>query len=272
MHELSEAEVIAFQAHFFECADCFEDIQFKRNALQLIRKEGEVIFPEMAGMTLRQPLTFGKIVLRSAAVAAAVLIFAAAGYYLSNTSGGKALQARLNYDRRPPFAFASPDVMRASSATLLNQVKILRDKFNQSMNAYKECDYGQTAVNLEFLEPDMAQLSAQLAPADSGAAELLREYHFYYGLTKFALAGSRKFPAKAEQHQALLAEAVTHLLNAAQLTRQYQLGDGAKVQYFLGLSYGVSQQHLKAVATLRAIESDDPRFADREEWIKLWSN
>lgn len=272
MHELSDTEVDQFQAHFFECADCFEEIQFKRKALGLIQREGDILFPEMAAVTETQAMAARhRFLWIAAAIAAMVVVVAVVGYYyLTDEPGRNAMRARLNFDRRPPLAYNAPDVGRSASPALLDRVKFLRGRFNHSMNAYNECEYELALKNLAFIKTDMTALAEQLTPDDTDPAMLLREYYFYFGLTRFALAGSENHPPAAEQQRILLDDAIDDLQHAEDLTRRYQLGDTAKEQYFLGLSYGMAGQYGKAVEILRAIRSNDPRFDDREAWIDYW--
>ena len=47
--ELSEDEMNAFEEHYLSCNECFSELESTKQMIELIRKEGEELFPEFSG-------------------------------------------------------------------------------------------------------------------------------------------------------------------------------------------------------------------------------
>jgi hypothetical protein len=41
--ELAESDMAAFEQHYFECADCMQDLRAGKDAISLIEKEGGAV-------------------------------------------------------------------------------------------------------------------------------------------------------------------------------------------------------------------------------------
>jgi len=44
--ELSEQEKESFEEHYFECDECFQELVFQQETIDLIKTEGEIIFAD----------------------------------------------------------------------------------------------------------------------------------------------------------------------------------------------------------------------------------
>ena len=281
LHELSEAEAMEFQAHFFECEECFQEITFKRKALRLFHDRGEEILesietepePELD----RATRGFFARYLPHFATAAAVAIVMALVIQFTPLLEKPADQLwqrdmKVPYEYRPGDSFRSAGTPSAKNTadSLAGQ---LQRGINRSMGAYNQPNYALMLQNMAQLEAAAAHLRGQLSAQDTAAAMILRDYEFYYGVSRLARARTQITDLDPKYREQLLREAVTNISLALDLAAVYGKTDTDKEHYFLGLAYGFSGQFSRAVEALEKVtDVSNPQFDSLASFLKLWKN
>lgn len=279
--ELSDEEVTAFQEHLFQCDICYQEVQFKQDAIELIQTEGNVIFAKVIQRRKKRqknPLwqLWNKLfpVVRrmpSWVVVFVVLFIAFSSYWMLFRQGQDDVFATAVYDEQVPYAY-NPDQDFRGGTEDLNAPDLqepFSNRFQTAMLEYKDREYRSAVHEFEKLQPDAAWLEAS---ADrSEAFVLLKNYYFYWGISHFALARSRVVDFGEQHRKQQLAMAIQRLLKADELSQTYQLGDNDRINYFLGLVYGFDGQTERAVKYLKMIPSDNSTFQNLSKFILKWS-
>lgn len=283
MRELSEADALAFQEHMFGCDACYEDVTFKRKALRLFHETGEEMLeaielepePEPAwGRIIRKRFVqFRPLIVTAAAVLIVTVLGIQIAQFLEKPeepqwySDGKA-----PYEYRPGERFRSADA-RAFEGAVDSLAVHLQREIERSMGAYQAPDYPLMLQNMARLEATAAQLRGQLSEGDTVAAMVLRDYEFYYGVSRLARARTQRADLPQQQRERLLQEAVGNLSGAMDLATAYGISDTDRESYFLGIAYGFSGQIPRAVDAMEAVaDTTNPQFDARASLLRIWKD
>lgn len=277
--ELSEQETEAFEAHYVTCDDCFRELQFMSDALELVATEGNAIFKDsLERHKRRRKSRLGKLVnliSLTPAERGRVLTFAAAAclllislFVLKNPSKENVLD-RIAYNNAVPYSFNPGSLWRGSSNGAVDLHEFFSEQFQIAMFSYKDLDYQSAIAKFAALQDSARKLETTAEKSES--FWLLREYHFYRGISYFALARNPGSKLSTEREEQLLQEAIQNLLKAVEMAQIHALNDNDKLNYFLGLAYGFSGKRDLAVEYLRMIQPGNPQLKYVPELIDKWS-
>ncbi len=131
--------------------------------------------------------------------------------------------------------------------TLLNQFKLgigdyLRQNYTKALEIFEQI------------------LSRQSTIENDGLFPLLREVHFYSGLSCMALAGKTKL-----KKHVFLNKASVYLLRAKELSENFNLKGGDREHFFLSLTYDLLGEKQLALEQLSQIPADSQFKSDSEK-------
>lgn len=279
--ELSEEKIVEFQEHFFNCDICFQELKFKRDALELIKAEGETIFAglqvEPQGSTKDWDIshTVRNVVqgLRrrpglSLALTGLVLLLLSAGiYFATRTANNRPdLLASLNYGSNVPYEYSPAALLRGEDDELRSALtdSVFVDDFQRAMLRYNDLNYEAAIRKLAQLE----QAAGALEERDSlsgTSARVLWDYYFYRGLSHLGFAGDTRIELPAQEQQKHLAHALDFLTRSREIARRHDLGEPEKESYFLGIVYAASGDRETALRELKTVAPNSPFFRQSEE-------
>lgn len=283
LRELSETEAFEFQAHLFECDECFEEVTFKRKALRLFHESGEEILEALESES--EPVSawdrvtgeyyprYKQLLATAAMVFVAVMLVFTIAHFRQ-----KPADEQWNSDRSVPYPYHPADSFRSTgtirSTSMLDTLAVrLQHEIDRSMGAYHQLDYALMLENMALLKANAAQLRGQLSVRDTAAAMVLRDYEFYYGVSRLARARTQIADLAPQYREQLLREAAGNISRALDLATAYGKADTDKEHYFLGLAYGFSSQFPRAVEALEAVaDTANPVFGSRAALLNLWKD
>lgn len=278
--ELSDEELNAFQEHLFQCDICYQEVQLKQDAIQLIQSEGDVVFAKVIQRRKKRqknPLwqlrnKLSPVVRRapSWAVVLVVLLLAFSSYWILVHEQQNNVFATGAYDEEVPFPYRPDGHLRGASEdpSVFNLQAVFFDRFQIAMLEYKDLEYRNAVHEFEKLQSDAAWLEA--SAGQSEAFVLLKDYYFYWGVSHFALARNQ-VDLGEQHHKQQLTMAIQRLSKADELSQTHQLGDNDRINYFLGLAYGFDGQRERAVKYLKMVSPNNSSFQNLSKFISKWS-
>jgi len=278
--ELSEQEVVEFQEHFFNCDICFQELKFKRDALELIKAEGDAIFAglqvEPQGSTKDWDIFYTirnvvqalrrKPVLGFGLTGIAVLLLATVIFFARRTAGEANLLASLNYGSRVPYEYSPPATLRGEGDNLRGPLadSTFIDNFQRAMLRYNDLNYEAAIRKLGRIE----QAAGALEERDSlsaTSARVLWDYYFYRGLSHLGFAGDTRIKLPGQEQQEHLAHALDFLTKSREIARRYAPGEPEKESYFLGIVHAAAGDRETALRELKNVAPNSPFFKQSEE-------
>lgn len=278
--ELSEEEVQKFQDHFFNCDICFRELKFKRDALELIKSQGDKIF---AGLRIKPApvkkgwnigYTIQNIVqgLRrrprlSLSLAGILLLLSGAGlYFMTRTPEETSLLAHLNYGANVPHEYSPAALFRGVDDGWRGELSdsVFVDNFQRAMLHYRDLNYEAAIRKLARLEQAAEEL-AKREMLSAASANVLHAYYFYRGLSHLGLAGDSRIKLPVQEQQKHLAHALHFLIQSREIARRYALGKPEKESYFLGIVYAALGDRETALQELKNLAPNSPFFKPGEE-------
>ncbi len=279
--ELSEQEKESFEEHYFECDECFQELVFQQETIDLIKTEGEIIFADYLN---RKPISVRvKELLESlkpkpvpiqwrhvfAYGAVAILVVFLSTFFLINTLSEKSCY--FNFDNKVPYEYQSTQLRSDAINTDANPIfNTFVNAFQLGIGNYNFLEYEKAIEIFVKIEPVVNDLKKQ----DKNEIYLpwIRNLYFFNGLSHLALSVSkdnRIDKNKKEQHAQ---EALYYIRRANSFSRQYHLSGNDREMYFLGLAFGINGIFDSAIETLKQVQPESEFYKKSKDLIQLWKD
>jgi hypothetical protein len=144
------------------------------------------------------------------------------------------------------------------------------DDFLAGMLEYKDLRYVRTIQILKTLQATADKLQGRTT--DKEILALIRDYHFYLGISHLAISRSEQIDIDEKTKQLHLEDAIQELSHSTTLAMNNSLHSIDRDRFFGGLAYGLAGQKDVAVEELNAIDPSSPFFGKSNELISKWSN
>ena len=280
---LSDNEKEAFEKHFLECDTCYQELKLQQTMTNLIKEDGEVLFAEYLTTKEKQakktdpvsekvfqsprPKFRFKYVYATAAMLILMLgsIYTIQNFYQDN------ILTDMVYDEQVPYKFEPNSGLRSGDSDdqkPVDPIEAFNKSFNNAMYSYRDLKYLQTVGGLKSLESEAKKL--QTDSGDSKHFSVIADYYFYYGLSHYAVARSKKAEISEAEKNSHLLESSLLLSLSKEITLSHSLPDMDRIRYFLALTYGFSGQLDLAASEFEKITPESQFLGKRDKLIKVW--
>ena len=296
LDELPGVEKENFEKHIFECDFCFQDLKLRKEMLNLIKEEGDVLFPEFLAtknkpakeketkQKLKGILHKFKHTFTSASSASqqeklipvyimtALFFIVISSIFIYQNYFQLDFNSSFCYDEVVPYEYrwVSQNNFRSGENPKAFYIfDSFNSKFEQGILEYGDRNY-QKAIHIwEALLPDSEKLQGSLKEIEP--LSILRDYHFYLGVSYLAKARSKNIEIPKGQRQISYQNSTSYLLKSKNFTVTHKLNFLDRDLYFLALAYGFSGDVKSAVSELHKIKPESQFNPDASKLMKEWN-
>lgn len=278
-NEIDE-ETEKFEEHFFSCNNCFNEVKLRTELVSLIRDEGKAVFrkPEYkSSMVKIIKATIDKLIdlisqqpvwIRAFAIILIVLLVGRGSFLVVDTLTKDPFSEYV-YGNKVPYAFDPSEKTRLRGASSTLEDATLIQSFNNTfitgMLEYRDHNYKRSIEILTKLQTTAAEF--QEKSTDPEILTLLRDYHFYLGVSHLAISTSQQINVNERTKQLYLEDAIQELSRSTTLAITNTLNLIDRDRFFLGLSYGLAGKWELAVEELNKIDSSSLYSGESSELV-----
>lgn len=277
---ISVQDKLKFEEHLFNCDTCSNEIMIREQAIDLIKKEGRVIFSEYIKHENRVPakryvpnileMFQPRLKWENVLVYATLLIAIVLGSFIliNNFSTNKFI---INYDENVPCEYSTINLRGVTKDSEKSQsISSLIKGFNLGISSYNVLEYENAIKYFEKIEPLVEGLETHQAKPESLAE--IRNLYFYLGLSHLSLSISEASGDNQTTKAGHAKKAVLYLTKTEKLVSKYNLEKRDQETFFIGKALGISGDRTKAITILQTVLPASQYYQESKNLIQYWAN
>ncbi len=268
----------AFEEHYFNCDECFQELRFKEEAVAIIKVEGASIFAKYLSSKLIKTRKTAKPGLFKLPKRLPAFVFASVfavitllGSYYYFNKFNSAPEYQINFDNNVPLEYPQSS-LRGESENFRNDVlfNIFNTPYLTGISEYLNHEYLKAIDYWNKVES--IALDLENKTNDRELLLTVRNYYFHLGVSHLAASVSQKYKLKADVRKTHNVAAIHYLLKADSLSIQHHFNNNDREAYFFAMASGLAGNKQKALLILGELTPKSAFYEDANKLISMWKS